>query len=462
MTLTAFKANLPNALPDNTVGGVEVADVRNQLLALAEEVEDGAQIASIYEGEDDTNKFTDAEKAKLSAIAMTPDQFGAVGDGVTDDLTAFQTMIAAIGSRGARIFIPPKSYYLSGNLDIFNTSILMGGVPSSATTNGSRLLFAANRGLRLANNDGSVIENLRIDGPTSGTAAGALIIVGKLTEAAGCDYCAFQNVQTNGGYRSLWLQKSLETRFLNCRFTGATGIEAVLLSGGVAAADYTVDAAEFVQTVFSGSNTTDCIHLNGAANSVQMTQCVVLFGHTGLKYTDAVGAGDFPKFFYFSDGGFENQASYCVFVDGLGDDIKFTNAYFSNDSATLDAIYIGADDATLTAGTVMVSNSTIRGAGRDGVRILGMRARIRGNDIINNGRAVTGDGVHIGAAVTNAVVADNHIGSGPDGTNNSRWAILNNSTPSSTVQIHGNFGDGGSSGTLGGTATTGTGIRDNF
>lgn len=396
---------------------------------------------------DEGLKFFRQLDDQISGITglVTPDQFGAVGDGATDDLDAFDAMFASLGSRGGRVFIPPKSYYLDGNLDIFNTTVSVTGVPSSVTSLGSRLLFSANRGLRLANNDGSAFRDLRIDGPTSGASSGALIIVGKLGEASGSTYCVFDHVQTNGGYRSLWLQKSLETRFSKCRFNNATGPDAVLLSGGVDATEFTVDAAEFVQCAFSGSSTTDCIHLNGAANSVKMTQCVVLFGETGLKFTDDTSSGDFPKFFYFSDGGFENCENYAVFVDE-GDDIKFSNAYFSNDSAALDVIHLSAN----VDGRVKVIGSTIRGGGRDGVRALGGRVTVALCDVINNARAVTGDGIRIGSGIGKYTLTDNYIGDGPDGTNNQRYGIFNDGAAGVGV-ISGNSFDGNATGDYGGS-----------
>ena len=57
--------------------------------------------------------------------------YGAVGDGVTDDLAAFNAAIAAsgTGSNGATIDVPNGVYYLSGPLHINKAVILKGPTP---------------------------------------------------------------------------------------------------------------------------------------------------------------------------------------------------------------------------------------------------------------------------------------------------------------------------------------------
>jgi hypothetical protein len=76
--------------------------------------------------------------------------FGAVGDGVTDDLPAFKAALEAMGSAiaaertGARLFVPPVSepgegaregyYFLNGNLDITREIVLEGAAGGGGNT----------------------------------------------------------------------------------------------------------------------------------------------------------------------------------------------------------------------------------------------------------------------------------------------------------------------------------------
>ena len=54
-------------------------------------------------------------------------QFGAKGDGVTDDTTKFTAALGALGSGGGKITIPPgKKYYIGSNLTIPASCSLIG------------------------------------------------------------------------------------------------------------------------------------------------------------------------------------------------------------------------------------------------------------------------------------------------------------------------------------------------
>jgi hypothetical protein len=100
--------------------------------------------------------------------------FGAVGDGVTDDITAFNNAIASFGtgSGGGRLYVPRSggnAYFLSGDLNISKQIQLFGD--GGIDNFGTELLFADGKGLRIYHsadspdgNDGSwsVISNLRI------------------------------------------------------------------------------------------------------------------------------------------------------------------------------------------------------------------------------------------------------------------------------------------------------------
>lgn len=96
--------------------------------------------------------------------------FGAKGDGSTDDLTAFTTILGLIGTGGFEtIFIPKGDYYLSDTLDVVNKTVnIIGESGSDHTGEPTQLKFAAGvMGLQLRRTTGygyqeSVVEGLRI------------------------------------------------------------------------------------------------------------------------------------------------------------------------------------------------------------------------------------------------------------------------------------------------------------
>ena len=106
----------------------------------------------------------------VTEAAINVRWFGAKGDGTTDDLTAFTTIINLIGTGGFEtIFIPKGNYYLSDTLDVVNKTInIIGESGSDHTGQPTQLLFASGvMGLQLRRTTGngyqeSVVENLRI------------------------------------------------------------------------------------------------------------------------------------------------------------------------------------------------------------------------------------------------------------------------------------------------------------
>ncbi len=61
-----------------------------------------------------------------SASYLTPEQYGAVGDDITNDAAAFASLITAASSLGVPIFIPGKTYLISSTLTIPSNLRIMG------------------------------------------------------------------------------------------------------------------------------------------------------------------------------------------------------------------------------------------------------------------------------------------------------------------------------------------------
>jgi hypothetical protein len=85
-----------------------------------------------------TKRATGAELAKglntINGIASVKD-FGAVGDGVADDTSAFQAAITSLPATGGTVYVPSGTYYLSVN-------------PLAGTTAAKSLLFDISTGAR--------------------------------------------------------------------------------------------------------------------------------------------------------------------------------------------------------------------------------------------------------------------------------------------------------------------------
>jgi hypothetical protein len=116
---------------------------------------------------------------KLSETVSVKD-FGAVGDGVTDDTTAIQNAISSIPSTGGEIFFPTGTYLFSSTINV-NKPILICGTGSGSTNNsnvGSVLKKAASlngNGIQLSA-IGAKIQNITIQGVAGNGGDGIVLI----------------------------------------------------------------------------------------------------------------------------------------------------------------------------------------------------------------------------------------------------------------------------------------------
>ena len=406
-------------------------------------------------------------RAEVKTPWLTPEMFGAVGNGSTDDLAAFNAMLDAIGSRGGEILLPPKRYALSGNLVIKKNSVSARASKSRDNNFGTELVFAANKGLKFDGADGCEWHGGRIlsaGGSTITDNGAALLALGALGlggTGGGCAGNTFHDLDIVGGRRALHLGKTLSTRFYSSRFLGddETGGQVVLMCNG-ADDDWGVDNAEFYSCNFAGKDggSHDVIFMNGKAHGVKLFGCVVGWGVNGIVTDRSNGAWSHPKFLSIIGGGFENgDGNAGRFI--YGDDFRLADMYASTDavSGNVDIFYLAAS----LNGRVKFTGATIRGAYRDGIRCLGGRLMVTGCDVLNCGVGTTGDGIRLNdTTIKGFAINDNFFGAALDGSNNTRYGVYNGAT-AGNGKISDNQGTGMSGGIIGGTSS-GTGISGNI
>ena len=132
-------------------------------------------------------------QTKLQESVSVKD-FGAVGDGVTNNYTAFQNAIAAIPATGGTLLIPTGTYYLGTSgilISRSNISIVGEGMPllnsSSTALQGGTIL----QGTVVIDGDNINIENLGVDSGTT--------FVNTYHSGNGVDGLAIHNVAQSGG-----------------------------------------------------------------------------------------------------------------------------------------------------------------------------------------------------------------------------------------------------------------------
>jgi len=109
-------------------------------------------------------------------LAYFVDDFGAVGDGVANDTTAFANAIAAANATGGRVFVPIGKYKLTSGLTISSAK----GVMLIGQGWASQLFFENGAGIATGvlvdSSSNVVIDNLRITGSSTSTLSRGLYV----------------------------------------------------------------------------------------------------------------------------------------------------------------------------------------------------------------------------------------------------------------------------------------------
>lgn len=160
----------------------------------------------------------------------TPQDYGAAGNGTTDDTTAIQAAITGVSAAGGGVvYVPAGTYKLTAALSGPNLVSIIGAGPgvsilnqTSTSANGltynpSSLTFAS-------------IENLTIQGPGSGTGIGVLVEAN--SGAATVTSCSFTDVTITGfGSHGFSLQSGVGCSVSGLNVTSVGG-HCYLLNGG--------------------------------------------------------------------------------------------------------------------------------------------------------------------------------------------------------------------------------------
>lgn len=108
-------------------------------------------LADSIDGKIDTALGTrlDGFDGRLQAVAVTPQQFGAVGDGVTNDTAAFEAALVALGEAGGgTLMVPPRTYVLATTaaivLNVDKITVEAYGATFTRFEDATRAMFVSN------------------------------------------------------------------------------------------------------------------------------------------------------------------------------------------------------------------------------------------------------------------------------------------------------------------------------
>lgn len=285
--------------------------------------------------------------------------FGAVGDGVTDDTTAFNAAIAT----GRAVYVPVGDYKVT-NVEVINGTRIIGEKSAGVASGGSRILVGTNNSAAFVNNktSGDVLYDVQISDVQILPATGVTGAKGFFQSDKGA-YTAhpiFYNVETWAGLEISYDGFFIFAVWNNCRdgFYGP-------IPGGQTHQGLRSVPAAYGQTFQTNLNKVFCCQFFRSSAS----DAAVRIDY-GFSWTfDGCDFEDNSTRAFFARGVFGIKFTNCWFEDNVGDyaifatqspapnaqgsrPVSIDNCYFHLDTITIAAIGMGG------ASNFGVSNST--------------------------------------------------------------------------------------------------------
>lgn len=199
-------------------------------------------------------------KDEIERLALTPQRFGAKGDGVTDDSTAWLNLAAAQSASGIPVFVPKGTYKIS-QVVTFGAGAVITGVSKSSTI-GSIVLCtnAAQNGIVAGSQ--STIQNLAVLSLAGSAGIGITVTQGTLINVA-------VNASGGGSFLSA-VSSSNISMAISCNFAGSTnatvGSWTLLNHLGVGFAGAVSSSTQYAGTIPVNTQTVDIA--NGGSTTV--------------------------------------------------------------------------------------------------------------------------------------------------------------------------------------------------
>ena len=150
--------------------------------------------------------LTKAHNRMIADDAVNIKDYGAIGDGVTDDTAAIQAALTSLSSSGGSVFIPSGTYLVSSNLEVYSNTTIFGKGKSSIvkTTASHAFLVEGTLGSEKTN---VAIQDLKLlKTPASGA----------LAQFRFANYCFVSNVDFDGA--GITCSGTKYTKISDCNF----------------------------------------------------------------------------------------------------------------------------------------------------------------------------------------------------------------------------------------------------
>jgi hypothetical protein len=374
---------------------------------------------------------------------ITPQEFGAAGDGRHDDTAAIQAAVNAAGSPSDTVYIPKATYIVSATINITQPVHILGDGPLSSiikttASKGDVLSVSAN---------GVKIENLQFLSTVPRTSGSFVNFMPNSSQVTLRDFSMY------GAYIGVTDQAGAESRIQSGTIFGGVstvGSVGIIVNGGNDAyiTQVTMDAPVLSQP-WAGIQilSTGCVNI---------TDCDIVH-HTNDLLINPVNNS--VASVYVVNTYFDTAANGIVInPSGNGSVVRcrFTGCWTS--SHVNSGVTIRADGSSLIDGIEFIGHhcfvnglqnsepgfTVLAGTGKT------LNIRVNGGSFSGNG----GSGIAISAGITDFSIIGARMGSGFGVAGNAQWGIQVNPGNSNNYVINGNDLRGN---TLGGLSDGGTG-----
>lgn len=157
--------------------------------------------------------LTKVSYAMINGAPVNVLDYGATGNGATDDTTALQDAFAAVPATGGAVYLPAGTYKVSAALNVPAKTLIFGDGSGVATQGGTTIYGTHNGKILNCVTDGITIQDLCVKGPNDVTLTNSIGIYTATTSTPGGAmnftiksvyvlYC-YDNLSLNGSYNGI-------------------------------------------------------------------------------------------------------------------------------------------------------------------------------------------------------------------------------------------------------------------
>lgn len=367
---------------------------------------------------------------------VTPEQYGAVRDGSTDDRSAIQSAIAALASTGGTVLLAAGNYKITAALTITTNNITIRGsgvwgtvIENSATTGNSISISGTSYTGCAAGGSvvGIKLEGFHLTRTTAATAGYGVsitnacrIVINDVTVTDSFHGFGYNRVGNPTFFRSwvLWGSASASARY---------GYDIDTTSGG----SYTVYCTECVAAAGGGSAgvNTKGLYVHGPnVSDIQFDGFETAFADYGVDLALTSQNASMGSDIRIINPILDNDRLAAIRITGTNSnpitwsDVKISNGYFLLNAANAVGILID------TMAGVGVTNTNVNCNGQTGsIGISVTNASSEENRIVGNRTSACTTGIKLDAAITTTVTGNVFQGPGTTGiltTNSANGNII--------------------------------------